>query len=291
MDALPIHEETRLPLKFVTSGVMYACGHDFHIVFLLGVARIFKRLEKKINGTVKLIFQLAEEILPSGAIKILEEGVLLNPTVDAVIGQHVMPSIESGKVGIRKGMFMTSSDKIRLKAVGKGGHGAEPHNNNDPVIAASAIIVTLQQVISRFNNPKIPSVLSFGKIKVNGSTNIIPETVYIEGTFRTMDERWREEAYVKITEISRAITKGLGCKCLINFTKGYPCLPNNEALTNKIHSYMRKYVGDARVIEVDPWMASEDSAYYALNFSSCFYLFGSGYPHVNNSTLHTSSWK
>ena len=168
MDALPIQEETKLAFKSINQGVMHACGHDLHVASLLGVAHILKRLEKKINGTVKLIFQPAEEILPGGAIKILQEGILLNPKIDAIIGQHAMPSIESGKVGIRKGMFMASMDEIRIKVIGKGGHGAEPHNNNDPVVAASTIIVTLQQIISRYNNPKTTSVLSFGKIEANG---------------------------------------------------------------------------------------------------------------------------
>lgn len=287
MDALPIQEDTNLAFKSINQGVMHACGHDLHVASLLGVAHILKRLEKKINGTVKLIFQPAEEILPGGAIKILQEEMLRNPNVDVILGQHTMPSIESGKVGIRKGVFMASMDEIRIKVIGKGGHGAEPHNNHDPVVAASTIIVTLQQIISRYNNPKIPSVLSFGKIEANGSTNIIPDTVSIEGTFRTMDERWREEAHTRITEIAKSVAGGLGCECDIDIKRGYPCLHNCEALTDKVHSYMKEYIGDANIIETDIWMASEDFAYYAQNFSSCFYLLGTGYPGRTNPTLHT----
>ncbi|SCD21865.1 M20 Peptidase [Proteiniphilum saccharofermentans] len=287
MDALPIHENTGLAFKSVNPGVMHACGHDLHIASLLGAAHILKRLGKEINGTVKLIFQPAEEILPGGAIKILQEGVLQNPKVNAILGQHTMPSIESGKVGIRKGMFMASMDEIRIKVKGKGGHGAEPHNNNDPVVAAATMIVTLQQIVSRYNNPKTPTVLSFGKIEANGSTNIIPDTVYIEGTFRTMDEHWRDEAHEKITRATKSIAHGLGCECDIDIQKGYPSLYNCEVLTDKIHSYMREYMGDESIIETDIWMASEDFAYYAQNFSSCFYLLGTGYPNRINSSLHT----
>lgn len=287
MDALPIQEETNLSFKSVNRGVMHACGHDLHIASLLGATHILKRLERKINGTVKLIFQPAEEILPGGAIKILQEGILHNPAIDAIIGQHTMPSIESGKVGIRKGMFMASMDEIRIKVTGKGGHGAQPHNNNDPVVAAATIIVTLQQIVSRHNNPKTPTVLSFGKINANGSTNIIPDTVALEGTFRTMDEHWREEAHKKITGIAKSIAYGLGCECDIDIQKGYPCLHNCETLTDKIHSHMREYIGDANIIETDIWMASEDFAYYARNFSSCFYLLGTGYPDRTNPSLHT----
>lgn len=288
MDALPIQEETKLAFKSVRQGVMHACGHDLHVASLLGVAYILKRLEKKIKGTVKLIFQPAEEILPGGAIKILQEGVLLNPQVDIILGQHAVPSIESGKIGIRKGMFMASMDEIRMEVKGKGGHGAEPHNNNDPVVAASTIIVTLQQIVSRYNNPRTPTVLSFGKINANGSTNIIPDTVFLEGTFRTMDEEWREKAHKKIKKIANSIARGLGCECNIYIKKGYPCLFNCEALTDKVHSHMKEYMGKTNIIETDIWMASEDFAYYAQNFSSCFYLLGTGYPKMTNPALHTS---
>jgi amidohydrolase len=287
MDALPIQEDTDFAFKSINPGVMHACGHDVHVASLLGVAHILKRLEKKINGTVKLIFQPAEEMLTGGAIKILQEGVLQDTKVDVILGQHVMPSLESGKVGIRKGMFMASMDEIRIKVSGKGGHGAEPHNNNDPVVAASTIIITLQQIISRYNNPKTPTVLSFGKINGNGSTNIIPDTVFIEGTFRTMDEGWREEAHEKITNIAKSVAGGLGCECDIDITRGYPCLHNCETLTDKVYYCAKEYVGASNIIETDIWMASEDFAYYAQNFSSCFYLLGTGYHGRTNSTLHT----
>lgn len=287
MDALPIQEDTDLAFKSINQGVMHACGHDMHVASLLGVAHILKRLEKKIDGSVKLIFQPAEEILPGGAIKILQEGVLLNPKVDAIIGQHAMPSIESGKIGIRKGLFMASMDEIRIKIRGKGGHGAEPHNNNDPVVAASSIIVMLQQIVSRYNNPKTPTVLSFGKINANGSTNIIPDTVSMEGTFRTMDERWRKEAHKKITDIVKSIASGLNCECYVDIRKGYPSLHNCATLTDEIHSYMKEYIGDVNIIEPDIWMASEDFAYYAQNFNSCFYLLGIGYRDRTSSALHT----
>jgi amidohydrolase len=289
MDALPICEGTDLAFKSIHQGVMHACGHDLHVASLLGVSYILNRLKKKINGTVKLIFQPAEEILPGGAIKILQEGVLLETKVDAMIGQHVMPSIESGKIGIRKGVFMASMDEIRIKVRGKGGHGAEPQNNHDPVVVASTIIVTLQQIVSRYSNPKTPSVLSFGKIEANGSTNIIPDNVFIEGTFRTMDEDWRIEAHKKINDVARSIAIGLGCECDIEIKKGYPCLNNCEILTDIVHSHMKEYIGETNIIEADIWMASEDFAYYAQNFSSCFYLIGTGYPDRTNPTLHTST--
>ena len=289
IDALPIQEETPLEFKSVNQGIMHACGHDVHTASLLGVAQILKRLEKEIDGTVKLIFQPAEEILPGGAIQILQESAFLNPKVDTIIGQHVMPSIESGKIGIRRGKMMASMDEISIKVIGKGGHGAQPNETNDPVVAASTIIVTLQQIISRHSDPRIPSVLSFGKINANGSTNIIPDRVSMEGTFRTLDEHWREKAHEIIRNMITSIAAGLGCSCEIEIRKGYPCLHNQEELTDAIHSYMKEYVGVENVVETEVWMASEDFAYYAQQASSCFYLLGTGFSDKLNQGLHTST--
>lgn len=289
MDALPIQEETNLDFKSINKGVMHACGHDVHTASLLGVAQILKRLEKEIDGTVKLIFQPAEEILPGGAVKILQDDAFLNPKADIIIGQHVMPYIESGKIGIRKGKMMASMDEIRIKVIGKGGHGAQPNETKDPVVAASTIIVMLQQIISRNSDPRIPSVLSFGKINANGSTNIIPDTVYLEGTFRTLDENWRERAHEIIRTMTASIATGLGCTCEIDIRKGYPHLHNHEGLTREIQFYMKEYLGAENVIETDIWMASEDFAYYGQHADSCFYLLGAGFPDKTNSGLHTST--
>lgn len=290
MDALPIEENTSFSFKSKNSGVMHACGHDFHISSLLGVAHILKRLENEFCGNIKLLFQPAEEILPGGAIKILEEGVLQSCDVDIVVGQHVMPSILSGKIALRKGKFMSSMDEIRIKIIGKGGHGAEPHNVKDPVAVAATVIVSLQQVISRFSNPNTPSVLSFGKIEANGSTNIIPDDVNIEGTFRTMDEKWRAEAHELIKNITKSITEGFNCECEVDIKKGYPLLYNNPDLTADIRDYAIQLLGQDKVIDADIWMASEDFAYYSQNFTSCFYLLGTGFKDKNNIfSLHTST--
>lgn len=290
VDALPIEESTNLSFKSINQGVMHACGHDIHTASLLGVAHILKRLEDKFCGTIKLIFQPAEEILPGGAIKILEEGVLQECNVDIVIGQHVMPSIPTGKIALREGKFMASMDEIRIKIIGKGGHGAEPHNIKDPIITAATVIISLQQIVSRFNNPSTPSVLSFGKIEAQGSTNIIPDFVYIEGTFRTMDEKWRLIAHDKIKNIAVNVSKSLDCECEIEIKKGYPSLYNNPMLTEEIRLYAIELLGSENVLDADIWMASEDFSYYSQNFTSCFYLLGVGYnDRAQKYLLHTSS--
>ncbi|MES1225353.1 MAG: M20 family metallopeptidase, partial [Bacteroidota bacterium] len=199
MDALAITEANEVDYVSTNKGVMHACGHDVHTSSLLGTAKILQSLKKEFGGTVKFIFQPAEEVLPGGASIMIKEGVLENPKPQTVIGQHVMPSIECGKIGIRKGKFMASMDELYVTIHGKGGHGAQPHQNVDPVLIASHMIVALQQVVSRMANPYMPTVLSFGKFIANGTHNVIPNQVYLEGTFRTLDEAWREEAHNRIT--------------------------------------------------------------------------------------------
>ncbi|MNQ90837.1 N-acyl-L-amino acid amidohydrolase [compost metagenome] len=187
MDALPIHEANDKPYASKNPGVMHACGHDVHTSSLLGTAYILSQLKDEFGGTIKLIFQPAEELLPGGASIMIKEGVLENPKPHHIVGQHVMPLIDAGKVGFRSGIYMASTDELYVTVTGKGGHGAQPHQNIDPVVIASHIIIALQQIVSRNADPRIPSVLSFGKVTASGATNIIPNEVKIEGTFRTLE--------------------------------------------------------------------------------------------------------
>ena len=193
MDALPIHEANDVPYKSTVDGVMHACGHDVHTASLLGVARILHVLRDQFDGTVKLVFQPGEEKAPGGASLMIKEGVLENPTPGSMIGQHVAPNIPVGKIGFREGMYMASTDELYLTVRGKGGHAAMPDNLVDPVLIASHIIVALQQIISRNRPPASPSVLSFGRFIADGVTNVIPNEVTIQGTFRCMNEEWRAE--------------------------------------------------------------------------------------------------
>lgn len=274
MDALPILEANDVPYKSQNPGVMHACGHDVHTSSLLGVAKILTDLKSEFGGTVKLIFQPAEEKLPGGASLMIQQGVLENPKPAAVIGQHVMPLIDAGKVGFRAGKYMASTDELYVTVRGKGGHGAQPQQNIDPVIITAHIITALQTIVSRSADPKSPSVLSFGKIVANGATNVIPNEVYLEGTFRTMDEQWRNEAHVKIKKMAEGIAESMGGTCEFNIMKGYPFLINEEKLTARTRANAEDYLGKENVLDLDIWMAAEDFAYYSQVADSCFYRLG-----------------
>ena len=291
MDALPIEEDNNVVYKSINKGVMHACGHDVHMTCLLGAAKILNEIKNEFDGTIKLIFQPSEESFPGGAIKMIEAGILENPKVDLVIGQHVLPQLEVGKIGLKPGMYMASTDEIYLTVKGKGGHGATPELNIDPVIISAQILVALQQVISRFGNPAIPSVLSFGRIIGNGRTNIIPDEVKIDGTFRTFNEKWRLKAHEHITEIAKSIAKGMGGNCEVFIDKGYPFLVNDEELTKKTKLNAIEYLGIENVIDLELRLTAEDFAYFTQKVPSCFYRLGVGNSEKGiNSNLHTSTF-
>lgn len=291
MDALPIMEANDVEYKSKNPGVMHACGHDVHTSSLLGTAKILTELKNEFGGTVKLIFQPAEEKLPGGANMMIKEGVLENPKPDAVLGQHVMPLIESGKVGFRSGKYMASTDEIYVTVHGKGGHGAQPQQNIDPVVITSHIIIALQQIVSRAADPKIPSVLSFGKVIANGATNVIPNEVYLEGTFRTMDEDWRAKAHEKMKKMAEGIAEAMGGSCDFNIVRGYPFLINEEVLTADARAYAEDYLGKENVLDLDIWMAAEDFAYYSQVSDACFYRLGTGnFSRGITSSVHTPTF-
>ncbi len=291
MDALPIEETTKAEYKSKNAGVMHACGHDVHTSCLLGAARILNDLKNEFEGTVKLIFQPGEEKLPGGASLMIKEGVLENPKPTAVFGQHVMPLIETGKAGFRSGIYMASTDEIYVTVYGKGGHGAMPHLNIDPVLIASHLIVALQQIVSRNASPIKPSVLSFGKVIANGATNVIPDSVYMEGTFRTLDEKWRDDAHNKMKKLAQSICEGMGGKCKFEINKGYPALTNNAELTSAARKYAEDYLGKDNVVDLDIWMAAEDFAFYSQHTDACFYRLGTRNEKKGiTASVHTSTF-
>ena len=291
MDALPIQETNKTDYVSSVPGVMHACGHDVHTSSLLGVAKILNEMRSEFEGTVRLIFQPGEEKLPGGASMMIKEGVLKNPAPVSVIGQHVMPQIQAGKIGIRKGLYMASTDEIYVTVKGKGGHGAMPHLGVDPVMITAQILVALQQIVSRLAKPSLPSVLSFGKVIANGATNVIPDQVTLEGTFRTLDEKWRDEAHRHMKKMAEGIAESMGGSCEFNIVRGYPFLVNDDKLTDRLRAYSEEFLGKENIEELEIWMAAEDFAFYSQELPACFYRLG-----VRNeskgitSSVHTSTF-
>ncbi len=292
MDALPIREANDVPYKSKNEGVMHACGHDVHTSALLGAARILHEMRRQYEGTVKCIFQPGEERLPGGASIMIREGVLQNPRPAAIFGQHVHPPLRAGMVGFRPGMYMASADEIYVTVKGRGGHGAMPQDCIDPVTITAQMIVALQQIVSRYADPGIPSVLTFGKINsAGGATNIIPNEVKLEGTFRTMNEKWRMEAHKRMKRIAETLAKSMGGACEFNIVKGYPVLFNNEALTLRAKQWAAELLGPDRVADLPMRMTSEDFAFYSQELPACFYRLGTGNPERGiTSSVHTNTF-
>ncbi|HET9278262.1 MAG TPA: M20 family metallopeptidase [Flavitalea sp.] len=291
MDALPIEESNDVIYASQNKGVMHACGHDVHTSSLLGTIKILQSIKGKFGGTVKIIFQPGEEKIPGGASLMIREGVLENPRTGAVIGQHVSPMIDAGKIAIRMGKFMASMDEIFVTVHGKGGHGAQPHQNIDPVIITAHIVVALQQIVSRMANPTQPTVLSFGKLIADGAINVIPDEVYMEGTFRTLDESWRTEAHARMKKMAENIAESMGGSCDFKIVRGYPFLVNEKNLTAQVKTFAEEYLGKGNVLDLDIWMAAEDFAYYSQVADSCFYVLGTGNKEKGiTSSLHTPTF-
>jgi hippurate hydrolase len=275
MDALPITEENTFGFASEIPGKMHACGHDAHTSSLLGAAMILSRIREELSGSVRFMFQPSEERIPGGAKFMIEEGAL--GEASSVFGQHVTPRLEAGSIGIRPGMYMSSVDELHLTVRGEGGHAAEPHNlSSDAVVVASHIVIALQTVVSRNSPPDLPSILSIGRIMAEGATNIIPSTVKLEGTFRAMDESWRERAYDLIERVATGTARAHGAECEVDIRKGYPALNNDAELAAWLRDAATEYVGEDKVVDLDPWFASEDFAYFAQRVPGAFYRLGTG---------------
>ncbi len=291
MDALPITEANQIPYKSMNTGVMHACGHDVHMTCLLGTIKILQGIKDQFEGSIKFIFQPAEENLPGGAQQMIREGVLKNPDVQMILGQHVLPELDCGKIGIRPGIFMASSDEINLIITGKGGHGAMPQRFNDTVLAMAQMIVSLQQIVSRKAPPQIPTVLSFGKVVAEGAHNVIPSEVKIHGTFRTFDEAWRKEAHGLIKQTAMHTAEAFSVACEVVIDSGYPVLINNPEETEFVRQQAIAYLGIDQVTDLDIRTTVEDFAYYLQKVPGCFYRLGTRNEDKKlTSNLHTNTF-
>ena len=292
MDALPISENSGLDFQSTHPGVMHACGHDVHITSLLGSIRLLNQMKHLIEGEVLFVFQPGEEKIPGGAKLMLEEGLFKDQPPDLIIAQHVLPDMEAGHVGFKPGIYMASSDEIYITVNGKGGHGALPRQINDPVLMASHILITLQQEINRKSPGNIPTVISFGKVEANGAVNVIPNQVYLEGTFRTMDESWRKEAHMLIRQISSGLASSMGGSCDVEIRSGYPVLHNHEKITLESKSKAIELLGADQVEDLEIRMTAEDFAWFAQSIPGMMYRLGVKEPGADQVfPLHTPEFR
>jgi len=286
IDALPIQELNDSYYTSKNKGVMHACGHDVHTASLLGVGRILNQLKEEWEGTIKLIFQPGEEKLPGGAFLMIAEGVLENPKVDKIIGQHVSPELDSGVIGMRGGMFMASADEIYIDVIGKGGHAALPLGRVNPLLIASKILIALYD---RFDKVKdTPSLFSIGVIEGGSAGNIIPDRVSLQGTFRAMNEQWRKEAHQIMRDICYSTAQEMNGECNIDIKVGYPFLKNDESFTKLCFENAQKFIGAKNVIEIPKRMTAEDFSYYSHHLPACFYRLGVGINNQNRKHLHNA---
>lgn len=300
MDALPINEETDLEFASKHRGVMHACGHDMHMASLLGTIRVLNQLKHEIHGEILFLFQPGEEKIPGGARLMLEEGVFEGRQPDMIIAQHVLPEMEAGHVGFKSGIYMAANDEIFITVKGQGGHGALRQHIKDPILMASQILLSLQDEVNRMAPGDSPTVLSFGKVIADGATNVVPDEVFLEGTFRTMNEVWRKEAHTLIEKVASDISLSRGGSVEVEIRKGYPVLYNNEQITSESKKLASKLLGDENVEDMEIRMTAEDFAWFTQRIPGMMYRFGvrdpgSEHPFplhsslfkVNESALHT----
>ena len=274
MDALPIIEENKVDYISTKEGVMHACGHDVHTTILLGAAKILWTLREEFEGTIKLLFQPGEEKNPGGASYMIRDGALKNPVPQGIIGLHVHPGLNHGKLSFRKGRVMASADELYVSIKGPGGHAATPHQTVDTVLVAAQLITSLQTIIARNRDPQNPSVLSICSVHGGNTTNVIPTEVKLMGTFRAMDEVWRFKAHELMMQQAKGLSLATGAEIDFKVDVGYPTVDNEPVITEAAWKLADTFMGASNVEETEKRMGAEDFGYYSQVIPGCFFRLG-----------------
>lgn len=287
-DALPSEEKTTLIYKSKKTGVAHLCGHDMHTAILLSVAKILQKNKHFLGGGVKLIFQPAEEGF-GGAKLMIENGVLVDPPVEAIFGLHCWPEAEAGKILVKRGVMCAASDRFLIKIFGNPGHAAHPDQCVDPVIIAGELISSLQTIVSREIAPYDPAVVTIGKINGGTAPNIIPEIIILEGTIRSLNPMVRKNIHASLKRISEGICSLNRGKCEVSIFKGPPALLNDGKMVRLVEDSAKRVVGDSKVEELfNPSLGAEDFAEYLAFSKGAFFRLGTGFPGGKNYPLHSS---
>jgi amidohydrolase len=285
MDALPLQEETGLEFASTHDGVMHACGHDAHMAMGLAAATVLNKIRDNLNGTVKFIFQPAEEG-PGGAEPMIKAGVMENPRVDYAIGCHMWPEIPEGTIGVRSGPFMAAMDRFDLKIIGKGGHGAMPQTCVDALEVGTQVVGALQRISSRKIDPLEPVVVTVGSFHAGTAFNIIPDEAVLSGTTRTFDLEIWHSWETRLEKVIRGVCESMGADYEFKFSKGYPPTINDDGMSDLVRRCAAEVVGPDKVIEPAKTMGGEDMSYFLQQAKGCYFVLGTGGD--GGSPVHTA---
>ncbi len=274
MDCLPVPEATGAPYASQRPGLMHACGHDGHVAMLLGAAEVLVGRRARLAGTVKLVFQPAEEG-PGGAEPMIQAGVLETPRVDAAFGLHLLNDYPVGTVALRPGPLMAATDRISLVVRGRGGHGAAPHQTVDSILVAAHVVTALQAISAREVAPTMPVVVTIGTIHGGFRYNVIAPEVELTGTVRSFDAKLRQELPGRIERIARGVASAFGAEVEARYEFGYPATVNDPGMTELVQQVATGVVGEGGVVTMAPLMGGEDMSYFLEAVPGCYAFIGS----------------
>ncbi len=290
MDALPVQEQNEVDYRSLHDGVMHACGHDAQAAAMMGAVKMTHTLRSHFSGTALFLFQPGEEQSPGGADLMLKDGVFRDFTPAFIVKQHAYIDLPAGTVGFHAGTVMASADEVHIRVRGQGGHGALPHELNDTVLAASQIVVAMQQLVSRRRDPFNPMVLSFGRFIANGATNVIPGEVTLAGSMRCMHEEERRKMLQLIPQIAADTAAAYGCSCEVSLPDGYPCVISDEQITADIRAQALAYLGEAQVSVFPKRMTADDFGFFTQRYRCCYYRFGVAREGQKPGALHSGTF-